>query len=157
MCIHTCVLHTCPWGKLGKGGGSPPQAPISYLVMCELFETLMFCDPPPPKPETPWGIYACKPNVTWRHPHERRQGARSRYEVLRHQLAVGLRVRNPERVQEVVLAALVQAVLAGAAQKAPALVQAAAVDLKSSCCCSFPLHMHSTRIFVLFFSSFRRY
>ncbi len=29
------------------GGNSPPQPPISYLVTYELFETLMYCVPPP--------------------------------------------------------------------------------------------------------------
>ncbi len=31
----------------GWGGGLPPQPPISYLVTYELFETLMYCVPPP--------------------------------------------------------------------------------------------------------------
>ncbi len=30
----------------GGEGGDPPQAPISYLVTYDLFETLMYCDPP---------------------------------------------------------------------------------------------------------------
>ena len=35
----------------GGGGGYPPQSPISYLVTYELFEALMYCDPPPsPQP-----------------------------------------------------------------------------------------------------------
>ncbi len=33
------------WG--GEWGGNSPQASISYLVMYELFETLMYCVPPP--------------------------------------------------------------------------------------------------------------
>ncbi len=34
------------WG-MGGGISPPPQAPISYLVTYELFETLMYCVPPP--------------------------------------------------------------------------------------------------------------
>ncbi len=35
----------------GGDGGDPPQAPISYLVTNELFETLMYCDTPHPHPQ----------------------------------------------------------------------------------------------------------
>ena len=35
-----------------EGGRDPPKAPISCLVTYELFETLMYCDPP--KPANPW-------------------------------------------------------------------------------------------------------
>ncbi len=38
-------------------GGIPPQAPISYLVTYELFETLMYCVPPPSQPLKPKLIY----------------------------------------------------------------------------------------------------
>ena len=31
----------------GDGGGIPPQEPISYLVTYKLFESLMYCVPPP--------------------------------------------------------------------------------------------------------------
>ncbi len=35
-------------------GIPPPQAHMSYLVTYELFETLMYCNKPPPKPAIPW-------------------------------------------------------------------------------------------------------
>ncbi len=44
--------HSYSW----EGGGSP-QAPISYLVTYELFETLMYCDPPP-QARNPMEMYA---------------------------------------------------------------------------------------------------
>ncbi len=31
----------------GMGGGIPPQEPISYLVTYKLFESVMYCVPPP--------------------------------------------------------------------------------------------------------------
>ncbi len=35
-----------PGGGGGDKGKIPPQPPISYLVTCKLFETLMYCVPP---------------------------------------------------------------------------------------------------------------
>ncbi len=42
-------------------GGIPPQAPISYLVTYGLFETLMYCDPPP-QAGNPMSMYALEGN-----------------------------------------------------------------------------------------------
>ncbi len=41
-------------GGGGMGGNSPPQPPISYLVTYELFETLMYCVPPPSTKTRAW-------------------------------------------------------------------------------------------------------
>ena len=46
----------------GRGGDPPPQAPISYLVTYELFETLMYCDPTP-HARNPMGMYAPLPTA----------------------------------------------------------------------------------------------
>ncbi len=50
----------------GHGGDPPNQAPISYLVMYELFGTLIYCVPPSPRPQ---GLYvgSSKAAVTFMH------------------------------------------------------------------------------------------
>ena len=55
------------------GGGIPPQAPISYLVSYELFETLMYCDPPP-SPQ-PHGYVWCGPSGIYRKLSRMRRGS----------------------------------------------------------------------------------
>ncbi len=41
----------------GGEGGDPPQAPISYLVTYELFETLMYSTVTPPQARNPMDMY----------------------------------------------------------------------------------------------------